>query len=120
MIVPRGGKDLIQRVSSETKINVIKHLDGVCHVYVDDPGLIWEKAVSGFFNSKSGKKGVCNAMETLLVHRTLPEISFLHRASFVEKGVELRCCPQGHSICSSSLLAEDSDGLRNILVRCCL
>ncbi len=109
VIVPRGGKDLIQRVSSETKINVIKHLDGVCHVYVDDP-VDLEMAISVVFNSKSEKYGVCNAMETLLVHQDvarefLPDMEPL----FVEKGVELRCCPQAHSICSSSLLAEDSD-----------
>ena len=109
VIVPRGGKDLIQRVSSETKINVIKHLDGVCHVYVDDP-VDMEMAVSVAFNSKSEKYGVCNAMETLLVHQDVAR-EFLSDIEplFVEKGVELRCCPQAHSICSSSLLAEDSD-----------
>ena len=109
VIVPRGGKDLIQRVSSETKINVIKHLDGVCHVYVDDPVDV-EMAISVAFNSKSEKYGVCNAMETLLVHQDVAR-EFLSDIEpvFVEKGVELRCCPHAHSICSSSLLAEDSD-----------
>ena len=109
VIVPRGGKDLIQRVSSETKINVIKHLDGVCHVYVDDP-VDLEMAISVAFNSKSEKYGVCNAMETLLVHQDVAREFLSHMEPlFVKKGVELRCCPQAHSICSSSLLAEDSD-----------
>ena len=109
VIVPRGGKDLIQRVSSETKINVIKHLDGVCHVYVDDP-VDLEMAISVAFNSKSEKYGVCNAMETLLVHQDVAR-EFLSDIEplFVEKRLELRCCPQAHSICASSLLAEDSD-----------
>ena len=115
VIVPRGGKDLIQRVSSETKINVIKHLDGVCHVYVDDP-VDMEMAVSVAFNSKSEKYGVCNAMETLLVHRDVAR-EFLSALEplFVENGVELRCCPQAHNICSSSLLAEDSDWTKEYL-----
>ena len=109
VIVPRGGKDLIKRVSSETKINVIKHLDGVCHVYVDKPVNL-EMAISVAFNSKSEKYGVCNAMETLLVHHDVAG-EFLSRIEplFVEKGVELRCCPRAHSICSSSSLADDSD-----------
>ena len=109
VIVPRGGKDLIQRVSSETKINLIKHLDGVCHVYVDDPVDV-EMAISVAFNSKSEKYGVCNAMETLLVHQDIAR-EFLSDLEplFFGKGVGLRCCPQSHSICSSSLLAEDSD-----------
>ena len=109
VIVPRGGKDLIQRVSTETKINVIKHLDGVCHVYVDDP-VDMEMAVSVAFNSKSEKYGVCNAMETLLVHQEIAR-EFLSDIEplFIEKGVELRCCPQAQGICSSSVLAEYSD-----------
>ena len=109
VIVPRGGKDLIKRVSSETKINVIKHLDGVCHVYVDNK-VDLEMAVSVAFNSKSEKYGVCNAMETLLVHHHVAG-EFLSRIEplFAEKGVELRCCPKSHSLCSSSLIADDSD-----------
>ena len=109
VIVPRGGKDLIKRVSSETKINVIKHLDGVCHVYVDNQ-VDLEMAVSVAFNSKSEKYGVCNAMETLLVHHHVAG-EFLSRIEplFTEKGVELRCCPKSHSLCSSSLIADDSD-----------
>jgi len=109
VIVPRGGKDLIKRVSSETKINVIKHLDGVCHVYVDEL-VDLEMAISIAFNSKSEKYGVCNAMETLLVHQGVAR-EFLSAIEplFVEQGVELRCCPQAHGICSTSFLAEKSD-----------
>ena len=66
VVIPRGGKGLIERVSRDSRIPVIKHLDGVCHVYVDD-SVDLETASSIAFNSKAEKFGVCNAMETLLV-----------------------------------------------------
>ena len=109
VVVPRGGKGLIERVCNETKISVIKHLDGVCHVYVD-AGVDIEMAVSVSFNSKSEKYGVCNAMETLLVHRDVAK-PFLTKLShlFLEQGVELRCCPLAQTICLSSLPAVEED-----------
>ena len=92
IIVPRGGKGLIERISKESKIPVIKHLDGVCHVYIDsdaDP----EKAVSIAFNAKAQRYGVCNAMETLLisekiVEKVMPRLLTLYK----EAAVELRGC----------------------------
>ena len=70
VIIPRGGKSLIERVSAESKIPVIKHLDGICHVYVDAEADI-EKALAIAVNAKTHRYGVCNAMETLLVHKSV-------------------------------------------------
>ncbi len=91
VIIPRGGKGLIERVSRESKIPVIKHLDGNCHVYVDDPCDI-AMAVAVADNAKTNKYSPCNAAEGLLVAKGaaaefLPKIA----AIFAEKGVEMRC-----------------------------
>ncbi len=90
IIVPRGGKDLIERVMRESRIPMIKHLDGVCHVYIDDRADI-DKAIRIADNAKTQRYGVCNAIETLLVNeaiapRVLPKLAKI----YVEKGVELR------------------------------
>ncbi|MBC8006539.1 MAG: glutamate-5-semialdehyde dehydrogenase [Prolixibacteraceae bacterium] len=90
IIVPRGGKGLIERVSSESRIPVLKHLDGVCHVYIDDKADV-DKAVSIADNAKTQRYGTCNTMETLLVHKgiaaqVLPLLVKIYR----DKGVELR------------------------------
>lgn len=92
VIVPRGGKSLIQRISEDSRIPVIKHLDGICHVYIDDKA-DRQKALDIALNSKTHRYGVCNAMETLLVSRNiaadiLPELKSLYD----EKSVELRGC----------------------------
>jgi len=92
VIIPRGGKTLIERIAGESMIPVIKHLDGVCHVYIDDHADL-HKAVAIAVNAKTRRYGVCNAMETLLVAgaiapRVMPEI--IERMS--DKGVELRGC----------------------------
>ena len=92
VIIPRGGKTLIERIASESMIPVIKHLDGVCHVYIDDHADL-KKALAIAVNAKTRRYGVCNAMETLLVAnaiaaRVMPEI--IERMS--AKGVELRGC----------------------------
>ena len=92
VIIPRGGKSLIERVSRDSKIAVIKHLDGICHVYIDDKA-DKEKAINIADNSKTHRYGVCNAMETLLVaeaiaDQVLPELADIYTA----KGVELRGC----------------------------
>ncbi len=98
VIIPRGGKSLIERISQQASVPVIKHLDGICHVYIDaDADLT--KASDIAFNSKAHRYGVCNAMETLLVHHSvaatcLPELA----ARFVEKGVELRGCEKTRDI----------------------
>ncbi|HMH18820.1 MAG TPA: glutamate-5-semialdehyde dehydrogenase [Burkholderiales bacterium] len=90
IIVPRGGKDLIERVMRESRIPMIKHLDGVCHVYIDERADI-EKAIRIADNAKTQRYAVCNAMETLLVNeaiapRVLPKLAKV----YLEKGVELR------------------------------
>lgn len=92
VIIPRGGKSLIARISKESAIPVIKHLDGICHVYIDDKANK-TKAINIAFNAKTRRYGVCNAMETLLVAQSvagiiLPELI----SAFIEKGVQLRGC----------------------------
>lgn len=92
VIVPRGGKGLIERISREAKVPVIKHLDGVCHVYVDEFADA-EKAIRVADNSKTQRYAPCNVMETLLVHRSQIELVLKPLvAIFQEKGVELRGC----------------------------
>jgi glutamate-5-semialdehyde dehydrogenase len=90
IIVPRGGKSLIARIMTESRIPMIKHLDGVCHVYIDDaadPG----KAVRIADNAKTQRYGTCNTMETLLVHETIaPGVLPALAKIYAEKGVELR------------------------------
>jgi glutamate-5-semialdehyde dehydrogenase len=98
VIIPRGGKGLIERISREAKVPVIKHLDGNCHTYVDDPCDI-DMAVTVADNAKTQKYSPCNASESLLVARGvaaefLPKIG----AIFAAKGVEMRCCPEAKSI----------------------
>ena len=97
-IVPRGGKGLIERVSKEARVPVIKHLDGVCHVYIDGAADV-AKAVAIADNAKTQRYGTCNTMETLLVAqsiapRVLPEIGRI----YAQKGVEMRCCPESREI----------------------
>ncbi|OMH33733.1 glutamate-5-semialdehyde dehydrogenase [Motiliproteus sp. MSK22-1] len=92
VIVPRGGKGLIERVSRDAKVTVIKHLDGICHVYIDKDADL-EKALNISINAKTHRYGTCNTMETLLVHRDvahliLPDLTDVYR----QKGVELRGC----------------------------
>ena len=90
IIVPRGGKGLIERVSNESRIPVLKHLDGVCHVYIDDRADV-DKAVAIADNAKTQRYGTCNTMETLLVHRHIAERVLPRLAKiYLDKGVELR------------------------------
>ncbi len=98
VIIPRGGKSLIERISKEATVPVIKHLDGICHVYIDAQADL-PKASDIAFNAKTHRYGVCNAMETLLVHESiaaqcLPELA----QRYSEKGVELRGCEQTRKI----------------------
>ena len=92
VIVPRGGKGLIERISSKSSVPVIKHLHGVCHVYVDDDA-DFDKAVPIVMNSKTHRYGVCNAAETLLIAQSRAR-EFLSQIvpAMLEKGVELRGC----------------------------
>ena len=101
VIIPRGGKGLIERISRDAKVPVIKHLDGNCHVYVDDPCDL-EMAVKVADNAKTQKYSPCNASEGLLVARGvaaafLPKIG----AVYAEKGVEMRCDPEALAILSA-------------------
>jgi len=102
VIVPRGGKGLIERVSNESQIPVIKHLDGVCHVYVDG-GADADKALAVAVNAKTQRYGTCNTMETLLVHADQAE-AFLPRLATVlgEHQVSLRGCARTRAILADS------------------
>ena len=92
VVIPRGGKGLVQLVSEEAKVPVIKHLDGICHVYIDKD-CDKEKAISIAINAKTYRYGICGAMETLLVDSSIAE-TLLPRINkeFEEKGVEVRGC----------------------------
>ncbi len=114
VIVPRGGKGLISRLMKESKVPMIKHLDGICHVYIDDKADL-AKARDVAFNAKCHRYGTCNTMETLLVARAvaeqiLPQLAELYRA----KEVELRCDTEAHAILAGyphlkQAVAEDWD-----------
>ena len=109
VIVPRGGKGLIERIAAEARVPVIKHLDGICHVYVDDEADL-QKALDIAFNAKCHRYGVCNAMETLLVHEKiaaqfLPAI----KKRYDEQQVELRGCDKTRAILAGIKTATDED-----------
>jgi glutamate-5-semialdehyde dehydrogenase len=109
VIVPRGGKNLIERIAKEATIPVIKHLDGICHVYIDNTA-DRDKAIAIAMNAKTHRYGVCNAMETLLIAETiapkiLPELAAQYRA----KGVELRGCPKTCSLIPDCIRATETD-----------
>jgi glutamate-5-semialdehyde dehydrogenase len=104
VIIPRGGKGLIERISRDAKVPVIKHLDGNCHVYVDDPCDI-AMAVKVADNAKTNKYSPCNAAEGLLVARgAAAEFLPLIGAVYAAKGVEMRCDPEALAILKSSAL----------------
>ena len=109
VIVPRGGKSLIERVMLEARVPVIKHLDGVCHVYLD-AAADFTKAQAVAFNAKCQRYGTCNTLETLLVHReiaarVLPPLFTAYRAA----GVELRGCAASCEIDSTLIPATEAD-----------
>jgi glutamate-5-semialdehyde dehydrogenase len=109
IIVPRGGKDLIERVMRESRIPMIKHLDGVCHVYIDERADI-DKAIRIADNAKTQRYGVCNAMETLLVNekiapKVLPELARIYAG----KGVELRGDEKSRALVSGMKAATEED-----------
>lgn len=109
VIVPRGGKSLIERVSRESKIPVIKHLDGICHVYIDDQA-DQTKAIKVAMNAKTHRYGVCNAMETLLVAEAIaPEILPPLADQLLAKGVELRGCEQTRALLPNINAASEAD-----------
>ena len=109
VIVPRGGKSLITRISADARVPVIKHLDGNCHVYIDDRADL-KKALAIADNAKTHRYGVCNAMESLLIAESvapkiLPELSKIYAA----KNVELRGCEKSRDIIESIIEATEQD-----------
>jgi len=98
VIIPRGGKGLVKLISEESRVPVIKHLDGICHVYIDKDSDA-EKAIDIAFNAKTYRYGICGAMETLLVHREVAA-NILPRLSerYYSEGVELRGCKETKEI----------------------
>jgi len=109
VIIPRGGKGLIERISREARVPVIKHLDGVCHVYIDDKADS-DKAVAIAVNAKTQRYGTCNTMETLLVAEAVarPLLSRIG-AALVAKGVEIRGCERTREILADARPATDAD-----------
>ncbi len=107
--IPRGGKSLIERVAAEARMPVIKHFDGVCHLYVDQSA-DQEMAVRIALNSKAQRPGVCNALETLLVHSAVASEFLLKVAKeLAAAGVELRGCPRTQEILPETKPATDED-----------
>jgi glutamate-5-semialdehyde dehydrogenase len=109
VIIPRGGKSLIQKITDSATIPVIKHLDGNCHIYVDEFSDI-DKAVSIVDNSKTQRLGTCNTLESLVVSSKIAE-EFLPRIYeiFVQKNIEIRGCKRTKDIISQIKLATDQD-----------
>jgi len=109
VVIPRGGKSLVAFVSDNARVPVIKHLDGICHVYIDSAADV-EKALAVAVNAKTQRLGTCNTMETLLVDRTLaaailPELERI----YIEHGIELRGCEQTRRIIGSARPATAQD-----------
>jgi len=109
LLIPRGGKELIARLAQEARVPMLKHLEGICHVYIDDRADV-DMAVRIADNAKTQRYGTCNTMETLLVAagiapRVLPPIAALYRA----KGVEMRGCPQTRRLVPDARLATEAD-----------
>ena len=109
VIVPRGGKGLIERISRDARVPVIKHLDGICHVYIDIAADV-KKAIRIADNAKTQRFAPCNTMETLLVHqgiaeKVLPPLAAIYR----EKGVELRGCAGTQTLLGGDVLAASEE-----------
>jgi len=109
VIVPRGGKGLIERISKDARVPVIKHLDGNCHVYIDNEADI-DKAIKIAVNAKTRRYGVCNAMESLLVHQEVAQTVLPQLADiYSEKGVELVGCEATRAILTDVGIATEDD-----------
>jgi glutamate-5-semialdehyde dehydrogenase len=115
VIIPRGGKSLIERLIQDSRIPMIKHLEGNCHVFIDRDA-DHQKAINIALNSKTHRYGVCNAMETLLIAKSIaPKILPKLAMKFSEKGVELRGCNQSKKIVGNLILATESDWFEEYL-----
>ena len=109
VIVPRGGKGLIERVIAESRIPIIKHLHGVCHTYIDDQADL-DKAVKVAFNAKTQRYGTCNTMETLLVAEAIAErVLSVLGGKYRDEGVELRGCEKTRALLDGVNAATEAD-----------
>ncbi len=109
VIVPRGGKGLIERISKDANVPVIKHLHGVCHVYIDAKADL-DKAIAVAFNAKTQRYGTCNTMETLLVDSAVAKEVLPKLVSLYDKeGVEIRGCAQTQALVANVSAATDED-----------
>lgn len=109
VIIPRGGKSLIERITNESSVPVIKHLDGICHVYIDRDA-DFDKAVNVAFNAKTQRYGTCNTMETLLVNEAVAsEVLPVLSDKYHHEGVELRGCERSRRIVSAMKAATEVD-----------
>jgi glutamate-5-semialdehyde dehydrogenase len=109
VIIPRGGKGLIERISRDARVPVIKHLDGICHVYIDDRADL-DQAFDVAMNAKTQRYGTCNTMETLLVAEAvagdiLPRLG----VALADKGVEVRGCERSLALLDRAIPATDAD-----------
>ncbi len=109
IIIPRGGKGLIARISQEASIPVIKHLDGICHVYIDDHA-DYQKAIDVAYNAKARRYGICGAMETLLVANSMAQTVLPTLAKqYAAKGIEVRGCEKTRAILADAVSASEED-----------
>jgi glutamate-5-semialdehyde dehydrogenase len=109
VIVPRGGKGLIERISSDARIPVIKHLDGNCHIYVDEEADL-DKALRILENAKTQRLGTCNTAESLLVARSIAQTALPKLAEMlISKGVEIRGCDETRAIVPQAKAATEED-----------
>ena len=115
VVVPRGGKGLIERIQKEARVPVIKHLDGNCHVYVDNDADL-KKAFDVIINSKTQRYGTCNTLESLLVHRSIAEQVLPRLAlGFESFGVEIRGCEETVQLMPGSIPANAEDWAKEYL-----
>jgi len=109
IVIPRGGKGLIEKITQESRIPLIKHLDGICHVYIHEEADI-QMAVNIAFNAKAQRFGVCNAMETLLLDKGIAaKILPVLQEKLAEKNVELRGCEETQRILENIAPANEED-----------
>jgi glutamate-5-semialdehyde dehydrogenase len=109
VIVPRGGKSLVAEVERSAKVPVFGHLEGICHIYVDNKADI-AKALSVCVNAKMRRTGICGAVETILIHREIAELfvpSLIDH--LVELNCEVRCCKETQSLHPKAVLANEND-----------
>jgi glutamate-5-semialdehyde dehydrogenase len=115
VIVPRGGKGLIERISAEARVPVIKHLDGNCHVYIDD-GADLDKAVKVALNAKTQRYGTCNTMESLLVAESVAaDVLPLLAAAYAPHNIELRACEKSLPLLPGAKPADEQDWFEEYL-----